>query len=117
MWLKNSSKILCLPSCSIQYHILPNKSAGHSSKVTSDSLERFLAFQRWFRTENQTIIKESVLILASYNKTGSLQNIGGSLIRGGALNWQITVSTLYCIQNFCKSVVQSLYYKMQLLHA
>ncbi len=35
-----------------------------------------------------------MLILVSYDKTGSLQTTGGALIRGGALNWQITVDVL-----------------------
>ena len=51
----------------------------------------FLAFQRWFRIENRTIIKETTSILAIYDGFGFLQTIGGALIRGGALNWQITV--------------------------
>ncbi len=32
-----------------------------------------------------------MLISVSYAKTGSLQTIGGTLIRGGTLNWQTTV--------------------------
>ncbi len=43
------------------YRIPPTKSAGRSSKVTSYTLWRklgFSAFQRWFRIENRTIIKE-----------------------------------------------------------
>ncbi len=43
------------------------------------------AFQRWFQIESGSIIKETVLILVSYDKTGSLQTVGGALIRGGAL--------------------------------
>ncbi len=38
-------------------------------------------------------VKETVSNLVSYNRTGFLQTIGGALIRGGAINWQITVST------------------------
>ncbi len=48
------------------YRILPNKGAGRVSKVTPDTVERkprFWAFQRWFRIENRTIIKENVFIL------------------------------------------------------
>ena len=41
--------------------------------------------------ENRTINKETVLILVIYDNTGSLLTIGGALIRGGAVNWQITV--------------------------
>ncbi len=55
------------------YHILPNKGAGHSGKVASDSLKSMLgfqAFQRWFWIENRTIIKGNVLILVSYDKNG-----------------------------------------------
>ncbi len=51
----------------------------------------FPAFQRWFRIENRTIIKETTSILAICDGFGFLQTIGGALIRGGALNWQITV--------------------------
>ncbi len=75
-----------------RYRILPNKGAGRSSEVTFDSLGtklRFWAFQRWFRIEKRTIFKETVLILVRYDRAGFLQTIGGALIRGGALNWQI----------------------------
>ncbi len=47
---------------SIVYRILPNKGAGRSNKTISNSLEgklTFSAFQRWFRIENRTIIKET----------------------------------------------------------
>ncbi len=76
--------------CLAYYRILPNKDAGGSSKVTSDSLGtrlRFWACQCWFRIENWTIniIKETVLILVRYDRTGFLQTIWGSL------NWQVTV--------------------------
>ena len=37
------------------------------------------------------ISKDTVLIFVSYDKTVPLQILGGALIRGGALNWQITV--------------------------
>ncbi len=56
-----------------KYHNLPNKGAGRSSKVGSDSVGkklRFSAFQRWFRIENRTIIKETVSILAIYDSIG-----------------------------------------------
>ena len=33
-----------------------------------------------------------MLILVGFDRTWSLQTIGGALIRGGALNWQIMVS-------------------------
>ena len=78
------------------YHILPNKGTGRSSKVKSDSVETKLTFQtfKWrFRIENRTIIKEIVLTLVSYDSTGFLQTTGGTLIRGGALDWQIMVYT------------------------
>ncbi len=78
----------------LEYRNLPNKGAGRSSKVRSDSVKkklRFSAFQWWFRIENRTIIKEIMSILAIYDSLGSPQTIGGALIRGGALNWQITV--------------------------
>ncbi len=79
------------------YRNLPNKGAGHSSKLMSDRLTRklrFSAFQRWFRIENQTIIEESVAILAIYDSIGFLQTKGGTVIRGGTLNWQITVRAI-----------------------
>ena len=79
-----------------EYRILPNKGAWRSTNVISDSLDtklKFQAFQRWFRIENRTIINEFVLILVSYDRTWSLQTVGGALIRGGALNGQITVGT------------------------
>ena len=80
------------------YCILPNKGAGRSSKVKSDTCSvetklTFQAFKWWFRIENRTIIKEIVLILVSYDSTGFLQTTGGTLIRGGALDWQIMVYT------------------------
>ncbi len=61
------------------YQNLPNKGAGHSSKVKSDGLGvklRFSAFQRWFRIENQTIIKENRFTLAIYDSIGFLQTRG-----------------------------------------
>ncbi len=63
-----------------------------SRKVGSDCVRKklmFPAFQRWFRIENRTIIKETMSILAIYDSIGSPQIIGGALIRGGTLNWQI----------------------------
>ncbi len=50
----------------LTFRNLPNKGAGRSSKVRSDRLRerlRFSAFQRWFRIENRTIIKETMPIL------------------------------------------------------
>ncbi len=47
------------------YRNIPNKGAGAIAKVMSDSSGlqlRFLAFQRWFRIENQTIIKKVMAI-------------------------------------------------------
>ena len=77
------------------YRNLPNKGAGCSNKVRSDRLReklRFPAFQWGFRIENRTIIKETMSILVIYDGFWSLQTIGGALIKGGALNWQITVN-------------------------
>ncbi len=71
------------------YRNLPNKGTGRYSKLRSDRLRRklgFSAFQRWFRIENRTMIKENVGILAVYDSIGFLH-----LIRGGVLNWQIMV--------------------------
>ncbi len=65
------------------YRILPNKGAGHISKVTSDIVERklrFWAFQHWFRIENWTIIKENVFILDIYDRTAFLQTKGAPLL-------------------------------------
>ncbi len=89
------------------YRILPNKGAGCCSKVTSgglDTMLRFEASQRWLRIENRTIINKTVSILLSYNKTGSLQIIGGALIRGGALNGQITVggNAMMALLSYCR---------------
>ncbi len=53
------------------YRNLLDKGARHSSKVRSDRLRRrlrFSAFQRWFRIENRTTIKETMWILAIYNR-------------------------------------------------
>ena len=61
------------------YRNLPNKGAGHSSKVKSDTTEkktRFPAFQWWFRIENWTIIKEFMSILAICDSIGFLQTRG-----------------------------------------
>ena len=58
----------------LRYRNLPNKGAGRSSKVGSDSVRkklRFSAFQRWFRIENRTISKETMSILAIYDIIGS----------------------------------------------
>ena len=82
----------------MDYRILPNKGAGCVSKVLSDIVERKLrlwAFQRWFRIENRTFIKENVFILDISDRTAFLQTIGGALVREGALNRQNTV-----LQNF-----------------
>ncbi len=65
------------------YRNLPNKGAGRSSKVKSDRLVkrlRFSAFQRWFRIENRTIIKETMSILAIYDSIGILQTRGAPLL-------------------------------------
>ncbi len=51
------------------YRNLPNKGAGRSSKVISNNLGTkltFLAFQRWFRIENRTNIKETMAILVIF---------------------------------------------------
>ncbi len=61
------------------YRNMPNKGAGCSNKVKSDGLYkklRFSAFQRWFRIENRTIIKETMSILAIYDSIGFLQTRG-----------------------------------------
>ena len=76
------------------YRILPNKGAGRVSKVTSDIVSKklsFCAFQRWFRIENRTIIKETVRILVIYDRFAFPQTMEGALIRGGALNRQNAV--------------------------
>ncbi len=76
------------------YRILPNKGAGRSSKVISIHIGTklsFLAFQRWFRIENRTIIKEIMVILVIFGNVVFLQTMGGALIMGGALTRQITV--------------------------
>ncbi len=55
---------------------LPNKFAGLSSKVRSDTLRRkprFSALQRWFLIENRTIIKEIMSIMAIYDSSRFLQ--------------------------------------------
>ncbi len=51
--------------CGVLYRKLPNNGAGRSRQVRSDRLReklRFSAFQRWFRIENWTIIKETMPI-------------------------------------------------------
>ncbi len=50
------------------YHVLPNKGTGRSSKVISNhegTITRlsFVAFQRWFRIEKWTIMKETTVVL------------------------------------------------------
>ncbi len=65
------------------YRNLPNKGAGRSNKGSSDRLKRklrFPAFQRWFRIENRTIIKEAMSILAIYGSIGLLQTKGAPLL-------------------------------------
>ncbi len=65
------------------YRNLPNKGAGRSDKVKSDGLgekPRFSAFQRWFRIENRTIIKEIMSILAIYDNFGFLHSRGAPLL-------------------------------------
>ena len=60
----------------LDYRILPNKGAGRSRKVRSDRLREkltFLAFQRWFRIENRTVIKETRPNLGIYDSIGFLQ--------------------------------------------
>ncbi len=55
---------------------LPNKGAGRSSKVISNNLGTkltFLAFQRWFRIENRTNTKETMVILVISGKVVFLQ--------------------------------------------
>ena len=66
-----------------RYRNLPNNGAGRSSKVRSDSSSkklRFLAFQWWFQIENRTIIKDTMLILAIYDRVGFLQTKGALLL-------------------------------------
>ena len=56
----------------------PNKGAVLSSKFISDCPDRkltFWAFQRWFRIDNRTIIKETESILISPNSIDLLQTI------------------------------------------
>ncbi len=65
------------------YRNLPNKGAGRFDNVKSDGLGdklRFSAFQRWFRIENRTIIKETMSILAIYDSIGFLQTKGAPLL-------------------------------------
>ena len=86
-----------------QYHIwltyrnLPNKGALRSSKVRSDRVGRKLrspAFQRWFRIENWTIIKETMSILAICYSTGFLQTMGAPLLGEAPLIGRLRYTTL-----------------------
>ncbi len=69
------------------YRILPNKGAGRSTKVTSIHIGTnvsLLAFQRWFRIENRTIIKETTVILLIFGNVVFLQTMGGAPLLWGA---------------------------------
>ena len=46
---------------------------------------RFWAFQRWFRIENRTIIKDFRAILLIFVSFGLPQTIGGAFIREGVI--------------------------------
>ncbi len=54
-----------------------------SSKLRSDRLGEklsFSAFQRWFRIENRTIIRETIPVLVIYDSNGFLQTKGAPLL-------------------------------------
>ena len=57
----------------VWYRILPNKGTRGVSKAASGILRRklrFRAFQRRFRIENRTIVKETAHILNIYDRIG-----------------------------------------------
>ncbi len=53
---------------------MPNICAGRDGIINYDTMEyklRFWAFQRWFRIENRSIIKENSPILVPHYNIGS----------------------------------------------
>ncbi len=67
----------------LEYRILPNKGAGRSHKVISIHIGTklsFWAFQRRFRIENRTIIKETTFILVIFDNIVFLQTMGAPLL-------------------------------------
>ncbi len=88
------------------YHILPIKSAGRVSKVTSDSMERklrFWALQQWFRIANRTIIKETACILNIYDRISFLYTMGAPILGRAPLIgriWYLSIIHV-CNLNLC----------------
>ena len=101
------------PQVILEYRILPNKGAGRVSKATSNIMGRklrFWAFQRWFRIENRTIIKETVYIFETSDRFGFPQTMGAPLLGEASLIGRIRYMWFWSLQH-TKLVITGVWYR------